>query len=349
MSSAPSLERDAFIYSVGLASVLGNSFAQCQENYRKGERLFRRNPNVTDHYGHHMTLGEVIPFEKQRDYPQRLRDLCEMTLSDLKKQAPIPRRSILRIMLPHWTKKSSLRSAIETALAQAAQTTHAQFSYGGSAEALSMLGSAAEDIRQGKADSVVIGTLDSFMNADLLDVLSLQDRVFTKGNPYGNFPAEAACFFLLASNQVMRQAQPLGRFLGVFTGREVEDVKAPKGVVGHGLAAVYRSVGQYFGPDRLLADLSGERWRAEEIGFAASAGGPKLADLVADVEAPLLYTGDCGSATGALMAALALCRPPARGHKRDGPMAMVSTSAHSGARAVMVLERFQQQSKEQVR
>jgi hypothetical protein len=343
-------DRSVYIYSVGLTCALGKSFSECRMNYANGERHFRRNETVTDNCGHSMTLGDVIGYEGLRDYPERLLRLCASAVSDLDNCGAIPLSAVMRVMLPEWLENSPIINEVRASIAFAARgkAQSLTVTHGNAAHALSQLGAAAADILAGAEDAIIVGALDSFMQAELLDILALQGRILTKENHYGSVPSEGACFMLLASDHLMRGLHPIGQILAVFRGKEMEDITSPKGIVGRGLAAPFTEAANYATPDRLISDMNGERWRAEEFGFAVSSVGPPMSKLAREVETPALYVGDSGVAAGPIFAALALTGPPERGGVDTGPVGMISISSRSAERAVMFIEKFSPPAEEAV-
>jgi hypothetical protein len=168
----------------------------------------------------------------------------------------------------------------------------------------------------------------------------------TSENPYGSVPSEGACFLLLASEETIPEQAPIGQILSVFRSKELEDITRPRGIIGRGLAKAFRDAAGYAPPDRLISDLNGERWRAEEFGFAVSAAGAPISDLASIVETPALYLGDCGVAAGPIFAALALVDSPEQKKRATGPVGMISMSSRGQERAIMFLERYMMPTEE---
>ncbi len=302
--------------------------------YGDGQRGLRREPSIVGVDGLPMTICPAVPYVAGQAYAGRLAALLALAWSDLALDEPA---AAVRIMLPEWLEDHPHRAHFVAALVDAmgSRRLAPEFCHGGPAELLSMIGHAATAVLRGQADDIVVGGVDSLLHPELLDRLAIDGRVLARDNPYGAVPAEAACVIHLSAGC---QAE-LGQVLAVFRGREPEDVAQPKGVVGRGLAAAYRQVGRYLAADRLISDMNGQRWRAEEFGFAVSAAGSALAGLSDRVEVPALQIGDCGTAAAAVLLALAMTDPPRRTHPAFGPTAMLSASSVTGLRAAMVVQR----------
>ncbi|AWN45497.1 hypothetical protein DK419_03495 [Methylobacterium terrae] len=337
-------ERVPAILAVGLCSPLGTSFAETTRRYAAGERAQRLERALVGADGLPPTLARAIPTTECRDYHERLRRLLAAALADCAGQvAPPPGGWLLRLTVRPDLCDGPDREAIRALLLgpHAGLLRDIDLRPGGPAEALSDLAYAALAVRDEGEDHVLVGALDSHIHPLLLDRLAVEGRILMRGNPWGLIPGEAAAVVALGPVELRPPGSALGHVLGVFRGVEEEDVAAPRGLVGRGLARAFARGARFLPPDRLLADLNGERWRAEEFGVAvARAAGPEagIAGLAADPETPALQLGDCGTAAGLLLPALALADPPHR--TSPGPVAMVSvSSAAGGARAVGFIER----------
>ena len=92
-----------------------------------------------------------------------------------------------------------VRDDIVSVLASAAGGQTPELSFGGPAEALSLIGYAATAVLNGDIDEVVVGAVDSFMHWTLLDRLAIAGRLLFDGNAYGAVPGEAACLVHLVA------------------------------------------------------------------------------------------------------------------------------------------------------
>lgn len=328
------------IYGIGLCCALGENFATSAQAYARKERNFRRPASLIGADGFPVTIGEAIRYEEERNYADRLGRLAHMAMLDLATHGSLPFGLTTRLMLDRWIENAPQAPKIVEAVTESGKrfSQKGEIHYGGPAEALELIANAARDILDGKAQGAIVGAVSSFLESSLLDALALQGRVFSQANPYGGFPAEAACFLLLSNSDLQSALTPKASLLGVFQGRELENIARSEGLVGNGLASAFQEAADIRIPDRLVSDLSGERWRAEEFGFACSAAG--FYELAKAVETPALHIGDCGCAMGPAMLVLSLAKP--QQPDTNETILISASSRESGERTALLLERREQ-------
>lgn len=335
-----------YVYRAGLCSPLGASFAECAQSYTAGKRNFRRNPHVAGIDGMPVTLGEVYPYETLRDYPERMLRLSSAALDDLAAGTELPKRTEFHVLLEPWVQQSPIANEIRVSVGLAGRQLCKQgqyVHYGQQAEALNLIGKAATWISEGKTEAIIVGSVASSFEASVLDAMAISGRIKSRLNDYGGFPSEAGAYLLISTSRAFAGKQPIAEILGSFTAREDEHPHAPQTIVGRGLAQALRQATKAAEPNRLMSDATGERWRAEELGFALSAVGPTVSRVADDIEAPCLYLGDCGAALGATLPILALTAPPAR--KGAAPVScqgvtLICASSPDGARTVLAMNVF---------
>ncbi|MCF1505974.1 hypothetical protein L0F51_19625 [Afifella sp. H1R] len=338
------------IVGVGLCCSIGHSFEAASAAYREGVRAFVKTDDLIGPDGLSLRIAPVFAAHEIRNFEVRLQRLFGTAAADLSDQLgswvkPTP----LRLLIPAWltdnpiaTRLSEWIAATWPSLVASVELVSAK-----DAMALAELARGILAIREKKQEAVIVAALDSFLHAELLDRLALDNRLLTREQPHGVIPSEAAVLFYLAEASAARPPRLLGRVLAAWPGRESEDVRRPQGLIGRPLAravsiALARSM-----PDRLMVDLNGERWRAEELAVVLSAAPPLPDRLEADFETPPLTAGHCGAATGMLMAALALNdQPPGQtvedGGREASETTLISTSQFDGLRAVALIERYRQ-------
>jgi 3-oxoacyl-[acyl-carrier-protein] synthase-1 len=211
----------------------------------------------------------------------------------------------------------------------------------GHAASLCAFEMAARAIGRGEVPLCLVGGVDSYLEVETLRWLDATDRLQTSRRPWGFTPGEAAAFCVLASPRWLAAhaiASPIS-LLAAASSEEAARVRTETVCVGAGLGAALdgallplRSTGQRV--TRVIGDLNGEPYRADEIGFALT----RVADLLVrpgDVLAPAEYWGDVGAASGALFAGLAFesaIRNPEGGHTN-----LLWASSEGGSRAAAVL------------
>jgi len=350
-------DRQAEIYAVGVVCPLGPNFREVTFAYAEGQRGMKLERNVVGPDGLPPTLAWVYPLTALRNYPERLARLLAEAYSDCLSQIGsigMETRLPARIILPSWMAGSeALNSSFQRLIEPRLQERIGSITciHGEHAESLIEIGKAADGVRDGEAEGMFIFCVASHIHATLLDRLTLRGELLSEHNPYGIVPGEAGVCLFLSHRRVAEPLQPLGRIRTV-----ASDIEACKptdlngSVMGRGLASCWHAVEPFVRSGeapRLLSDLNGIRYRAEEFGFAVSATGKGLGEGVFDPETPALNMGDGGAATGGLLTALALGDPPQRTRQRRkdwtiGEMpgsALISASSPDGARAAMIVER----------
>jgi 3-oxoacyl-[acyl-carrier-protein] synthase-1 len=86
--------------------------------------------------------------------------------------------------------------------------------------------------------------------------------------------------------------------------------------------------------DRIICDMNGERYRANEYGFAVLRNPGRFKDA-ADFETPADCWGDVGAASGPLFVSL-VTEAEARGYSK-GPLSLIWASSENGTRAAALL------------
>lgn len=328
--------RNLFLTGAGLCCSLGPTAAESLQAYRQRMPTFRKAMDMVGIDGLPPTLAALIPVAECRDYPQRLYRLLELARDDLQTDDGRGPTNI-HVLLPLWIETHLARDEVAGLILDAfgQYAPRPTLVFGGPTHVLTTLSTLAE--RLAPDDVALVAAIDSYMQTDLLDVLAVSGRMLVRGNPHGSVPSEAAVVLRVAGRPTPKSCC----IAGIIEGRETEDVRAPQGLIGRGLASVVRQAGALVsngpGIGRLMIGLTGERWRAEECGFALSAAGRFLGDLTRDLEAPLSITGDCGVASTALMLALAssereAVRDPLR------PRTLLLDSSRSGERAACIIE-----------
>ena len=344
--SNPSVE----ILGVGLHCSLGKGFSHACDAYFANERNFvksQKGPIGID--GVPMTLSCAIPFVDVRNFELRLQKLFAGAADDLTAigvPAPVP----MRLVVPRWLANHDIGKRLRIWIGDTYPSLFSgvEMLTDGDTLALYEIVRGANEISGGQFPGLVIGAIDSFMDAELLDLLAMNGRIYARQTPYGLVPGEAAA--LLFIGKADSANRPLGALKSLFTGFETEKLSAPQGIIGRGLAKPLRQAFETFAPDRFLTDLNGERWRSEDLGFALS-GALIPERLVADFETPLGNTGDCGAANGMVLASFALTpkvsqATAAAGQNSDPSddcrhvTSIVSTSHPDGPRCVAAIESY---------
>lgn len=201
---------------------------------------------------------------------------------------------------------------------------HSELFPGGRAGGLQALGRALEALASGRFSHVLVGGVDTHLDARLLATLDAAGRVLADNVMDGFAPGEGACFLLLASARSQRTAAAGGPApapvvfapaLAMETGHRYSE--APN--TGDGLAeAVLAALRALAGRPAatVLASLNGEHFGTREWGVARLRAGAAILEHSA-----MLHPAECFGDTGAAIAPLLLglaCIGMMKGHVR-GP------------------------------
>lgn len=180
----------------------------------------------------------------------------------------------------------------------------------GGAAGLFALSDALAHLQARKAEQVMVGAVDTFLDLRRLDGLDAEGRILGERVMDGFAPGEGAAVLLLASPGHARRsgAKPLARVVAVATGEEPGHRYSSEPYRGDGLAGTFQAL---FGaassvpPVRdVYAGFNGENMPAKEWGVAYLRSSARFApDL--RIEHPADCIGDPGAAAGAIMLALA--------------------------------------------
>jgi 3-oxoacyl-[acyl-carrier-protein] synthase-1 len=189
--------------------------------------------------------------------------------------------------------------------------TRSRLIHKGRAAGLLAAHEAVARIAEGESDRVLIGGVDTFLDAHALGALDREGRILAHGVMDGFTPGEGAAFLLLGApgRPKPNVGTPLARLEAVGLGREPGHRYSEEAYRGEGLAAAFQSLfaaapeGQ--GAVRsILAGLNGEHFGSREWGVARQRHTRRF-DAGAHVEHPVQSFGDTGAALAPLLLGLA--------------------------------------------
>jgi 3-oxoacyl-[acyl-carrier-protein] synthase I len=301
---------------------------------RAGMSAIADHPFMIDRYGRPMKVTRDAGLDPGLPGTQRIAALAVAAAQEA--LAGCPRTLKLALMLnlgeprpglPAGTSAEVARQ-LRAALALDVPVHHAMEGHAGGIVAMEAAGRLLE---MGRADAVLVGGAESWLEPETLEWLDDQERLHSEGNIYGFCPGEGAAFVLLA-----RQGQAASMEIAATAiGREANLIGTENTCLGAGLGAAFAALGD--GPvDRILCDMNGERYRGNEYGFAALRAHALFRDA-ADFETPADCWGDLGAASGPLLACLAI-EAERRGYAK-GPDTLVWASSEGGRRGAAILRR----------
>ncbi|NLS00074.1 hypothetical protein HGP17_24885 [Rhizobium sp. P38BS-XIX] len=330
------------IAAIGLCTPLGETLEATLDAYKDGKQGISRASGWVGSDGNAPRLAGAQPPEAEREYSMRLLFMFERAMVDCYAQAPWLTRTDMRfelhLCLPAWMQndpgyKRFARWLSERPIAHVSSITP---SYGEGAAAITALDKVAARIEAGEIQAAFVAGLDSYIEPLLLDRVDALGFMLKDGNPYGFVPGEACGVALVAASHLI--PTPAARILGFGTGKETGLAGVPMvdgivnaepaggtqtGIKGQGLAKAMKDVSNSFTdigkPARIMSDLNGQRWRAEQYAFAVARTGQLLGSAPHDPECPSLALGDLGAATGVTLLALTLGEGPKRETEPDAP------------------------------
>jgi 3-oxoacyl-[acyl-carrier-protein] synthase-1 len=212
---------------------------------------------------------------------------------------------------------------------------------GGHSAGLMAVEQGCRRLKDGVGEFCLVGGVDSYLEPETLEWLDFEGRLHSISNSWGFIPGEAAGFCLLASAAAAEREgfDRLGRIRAAATALEPHPQGSGGVCTGEGLARAFRTALEPLGDsgrrvDRIICDMNGERYRADEYGFAATRTGERFVDI-SDFIAPADCWGDVGAASGPLFIALAVAA--ASGAAVDSHT-LVWTSAESGERSAVLVQ-----------
>lgn len=229
----------------------------------------------------------------------------------------------------------SLRNALDGVI----RVDRVEHLTGGHASGIEAMAIAQRLICEGAAEIVLAGGVDSYLVPETLEWLDEVEQLHSEENIYGFSPGEAAGFVLLAHTETARLLglAPLLDLVSVGSGVEKNLIKTDDICLGRGLADAF---GRAAAPllegeqvDRIICDMNGERYRANEYGFAVLKN-TGLFKNAADVETPADCWGDVGAASGALYVGLVV-EAELRGYA-NGPISLIWASSEAGQRSAAI-------------
>lgn len=165
-------------------------------------------------------------------------------------------------------------------------------------------------LEAGKAERILVGGVDSYLDLYLLGTMDMEDRILGPGVMDGFIPGEGAAFLLLTDTSKAGPAGPpiLGNLSPVSLGFEEGHLYSDEPYKGDGLAATFTALfasGCVTEPlQEVYSAMNGENHWAKEWGVAFLRNGGAFASDHG-MHHPADCIGDTGAASGIVMAILA--------------------------------------------
>lgn len=211
----------------------------------------------------------------------------------------------------------------------------------GHASGLVALQEAVEWIGSGKEPAVLVGGVDSYYDADVLEWLDDTRRLHSDANRDGFVPGEGAGFCLVMSEEAAAAhgSRLLASIVTITTTEELHPLVSDGICTGQGLTEAFHqaletSSSQGQRADWALCDMNGESFRSREWVYAYLRTGRHHRDPL-ELWHPADCYGDIGAASGPVLTGIAIAAWR-RSYAR-GPQALVWASSDTVHRSAVLL------------
>jgi 3-oxoacyl-[acyl-carrier-protein] synthase-1 len=212
----------------------------------------------------------------------------------------------------------------------------------GHASGFVALAAAINRLKAQEADICLVGGVDSYFHPETLEWLDSNLQLQGSVSRSSFVPGEGAGFLLLsAAAEFAGVRKPAAAVITEpALGCEANLIKTSKVCVGSGLSDVISNALLVLSPQadkvqNIICDINGERYRAEEWGFASLRLSRHFRDPTA-YWAPADCWGDMGAASAPLFAMLA-CQAAQRGYA-EGGFSLIWVSSECGVRAAAIVK-----------
>ncbi len=340
------------IVASGLRCAVGFTPASTGAAVRAGISQVGEHPFLTDAEGDNIICALDPSIDLNEMGTVRITRLAELCLHEIVEKLSEAKalQTELRVLLalPEPRPGFDIHNAVQVAESLASERVSAAKSIRvdrvgeGHAGALRALQLAVDLVSNGQQELVVVGGVDSYLEARTLDWLDSERRLARSGVRSGFPPGEGAAFIVVASVPACKRLglHSLARIRGIACKQEHRDPKSDTGLLGEALSdAVLEAAKGLSLPQEIITDtygdINGELARSHDWGFALM----RTADFFRDGTDYVSYVGSCGdvgAATGIMGCVLAT--EAWKLNHAQGPRALVWAGSWGGLRAAVVLE-----------
>ena len=302
-------------------SVAWNGLAQTPQQtwaFRRAElTCFSESPFFCSN-GQRVTMGHIRMLPPRAQGGARLVSMVERLFKELRLFTDkLPRGAKVAVVIclaeryaekvatPRMrAQRELLTRSVEKALAETGLTTTLSFQTRGHAALAHAMVEVVPLLASRRVDAALVGGLDTSYDAEVIEALLEENRLFDGENLDSIIPGEGGAFSLLATAEVLRRAglEPTARIEGVATAVEPapQTTDLPTQAVGRTfvmrvladqMAAARRKV------DHWLLDLNNERYRMEEWQQAFPRATAQVSTEGTRFELLPALLGDLGAAT----------------------------------------------------
>lgn len=171
---------------------------------------------------------------------------------------------------------------------------------------------ALQRLREGEVEAVAVGGIDSYFDPDILEHLDAEMRLHGLMTENGFIPGEGAAFLLVTTRRGKGSLTRYAEIKATATALEPRPFGSSEPCFGLGITSAVKNALAAGAVAEgsiawVLTDVANERHRVEEWAFAEARNHRAMSpDVIHDQ--PLLMTGEIGSASAAMLVALAATR-----------------------------------------
>lgn len=338
-----------YINSYGVSTTAGNSSIDTAKSYYGRKTYLKRNPNYIGVDGLAQVMANIWPIQKFEKYVTRLNSLFVEAFNDceskIKNKIDLNQKYALYLVLPkifYFSPEGTLQNHYDNFRSVIPKyISEIYFRLDDHAGGISAINDVINDLMNQKYSGVYVCSLDSYIDPNILSLCQAQNQLISKKNPYGYVPGEAgAALFLTRAKR--KPANILGEILTTSVSTEEEKLNdLDRAPLGKGLQFCFNELAsrtpETWNPDFIFTDLNGERYRAEEFGYAACAV-QRFTKAFSNIRYISSTFGDVGAASGLLLIVVALHYPLLNNWDFNKPFSfIVSTSSKDGLRSVVAV------------
>ncbi|SHN13362.1 hypothetical protein [Rhizobacter sp. OV335] len=342
------MAESAHLVGLGARTPVGLSLPAASAAVRAGIAVFGDHAYMVDSHGAPVLVAADALLPADMPLTDRLGEMCSAAAQEATQSLPAGCPVHVMLALPPPDRPGvepglaqRVWAAIDAALQGQVVYRSRSVVAEGHAGALRALAGGLSLLHDDPQALVLVVAADSYLTADALEWLEQGHQLYHDGNPWGFIPGEAAGAVLLGSQRLVSHLQlpSWGRLLSCGAAVEHNLIKTEQVCLGQGLTDALRGAlsrlpeGRLV--DRMVCDLNGEPYRADEYGYTRV----RLSRVLSDPGAfltPAESWGDVGAASGTLfvgLAAMAATRAP-----DHGGHVLVWTGSESGLRTAALLD-----------
>jgi 3-oxoacyl-[acyl-carrier-protein] synthase-1 len=342
---------DAPIYVVGMgaASSIGRTAWANAAAARAGLCGFREHPFMVDSVGEAMRVARAPWLDVGLGGAARLQSLLFPVIDEaLRPLAAYLERLRLTLMLVLPPARPGRPEALAAEMRQAIAERYGQLFEPivpfacGHAGGILALREAARLLASDQPRCCIVAAVDSYLDPETLEWVEACDQMHGAGpenNAWGFVPGEAAGALLLGNQALAsRMADAFAAVMGVGIAHETKLIKTDGVCTGVGLTQAFQGALAAVSPedvvDNIFCDQNGEKYRADEYGFATLRTKQRFRSI-GDFHALADCWGDIGAAGAVVHVTLAaICQRKRYG---KGPLSLVCASSEGGERGAAVI------------